>query len=49
VLGDLPVLKTVGQILDEGYDEVELSTATDKLNAEQLPWAAPHVGRDTTP
>lgn len=39
-LHELAVESAVEQLLDAGYDAVE-------LNAETLPWAAPHVGPDT--
>ncbi|MFY0409763.1 sugar phosphate isomerase/epimerase family protein [Solicola sp. PLA-1-18] len=39
-LHELPVLDAVQALLYAGYDAVE-------LNAETLPWAAPHVGPDT--
>lgn len=39
-LHELGVLEAVQTLLDAGYDSVE-------LNAETLPWAAPHVGPDT--
>lgn len=37
----MPVLGAVDTVIGAGYDAVE-------LNAEALPWAAPHVGPDTT-
>lgn len=39
-LHELSVVDAVRTLLDAGYDAVE-------LNAEALPWAAPHVGPDT--
>lgn len=39
-LHELPIVEAVQQLLDAGYDAVE-------LNAEALPWAGPHVGPET--